>query len=102
MVVATLLVGTGALHGGGWRGFVVLAVYVVQKALLTWLASVSFGQLLARVAVVRVEGGPIGAVAAIARAFVVGLVGPGVACVPTGPTMTARAMARHAPIGPPS
>jgi hypothetical protein len=78
MVVATLLVGTGALRGGGWRGFVVLAVYVVQKAVLTWLASGSFGQLLARVAVVRVEGGPIGAWRAIARAVMVGLVVPAV------------------------
>jgi hypothetical protein len=78
MVIATLLVGTGALHGGGWRGFVVLAVYVVQKAVLTWLASGSFGQLLARVAVVRVGGGPIGAWRAIARAVMVGLVVPAV------------------------
>lgn len=76
MAVATLLVGTGALYGGGWRGFVVLAVYVVEKALLTWLASGSFGQLLARVAVVRVEGGPIGAWRAVVRAVMVGLVIP--------------------------
>jgi hypothetical protein len=78
MVVATLLVGTGALHGGGWRGFVVLAVYVVQKAVLTWLASGSFGQLLARVAVVRVGGGPIGLWRAVVRAIMVGLVVPAV------------------------
>jgi uncharacterized RDD family membrane protein YckC len=78
MAVATLLVGTGALYGGGWRGFVVLAVYVVQKALLTWLTSASFGQLLARVAVVRVEGGPIGPWRAIVRAVMVGLVVPAV------------------------
>jgi uncharacterized RDD family membrane protein YckC len=76
--VATLLVGEGALHGGGWRGFVVLAVYVVQKAILTWLTSASFGQLLARVAVVRVEGGPIGPWRAIVRAVMVGLVVPAV------------------------
>ncbi len=78
MVVATLLVGTGALRGGGWRGFVVLAVYVVQKAVRPWLASASFGQLRARVAVVRVEGGPIGLWRAIARAVMVGLVVPAV------------------------
>ena len=78
MVIATLLVGTGALRGGGWRGFVVLAVYVVQKAVLTWLTSASFGQLLARVAVVRVEGGPVGLWRAVARALMVGVVVPAV------------------------
>jgi hypothetical protein len=78
IVIATLLVGTGALHGGGWRGFVVLAVYVVQKAVLTWLASGSFGQLLARIAVVRVGGGAIGPWRSVARAVMVGLVIPAV------------------------
>jgi uncharacterized RDD family membrane protein YckC len=72
LAVATLVVGTGALRGGGWRGFIPLVVYVVQKAVLTWLASGSFGQLLARIAVVRVEGGPIGAWRAIIRAVMVG------------------------------
>ena len=76
LAVATLVVGTGALRGGGWRGFVPLVVYVVQKAVLTWLASGSFGQLLARIAVVRVEGGPIGAWRAIIRAVMVGIVVP--------------------------
>ncbi len=78
LAVATLLVGTGALRGGGWRGFVPLAVYVVEKAVLTWLASGSFGQLLARVAVVKVEGGPIGLWRAVARAVMVGVVVPAV------------------------
>ncbi len=76
IVVAWLLVGSGALHGGGWRGFVVLAVYVVEKAVLTWLTSASFGQLLARVAVVRLGGGPIGVWRSAARAAMVGLVIP--------------------------
>jgi hypothetical protein len=78
LAVATLLVGTGALRGGGWRGFVPLAVYVVEKAILTWLTSASFGQLLARVAVVRVGGGPIGAWRAVVRAVMVGVVVPAV------------------------
>lgn len=78
MVIATLLVGTAALRGGGWRGFVVLAVFVVEKAVLTWLTSGSFGQLLARVAVVRVEGGPVGLWRAVVRALMVGVVVPAV------------------------
>ena len=78
LAVATLLVGTGALRGGGWRGFVPLVVYVVEKAVMTWLASGSFGQLLARVAVVRVGGGPIGLWRAVVRAVMVGVVVPAV------------------------
>lgn len=78
LAVATLLVGTGALRGGGWRGFVPLVVYVVEKAILTWLTSASFGQLLARVAVVRVVGGAIGPWRAITRALMVGVVVPAV------------------------
>ena len=60
MVVATLIFGTGALRGGGWLRFTVLGVYVLEKWVLTWLASGSFGQLIARIAVVRVGGGAIG------------------------------------------
>ena len=78
LAVATLLVGTGALRGGGWRGFVPLVVYVVEKAVLTWLTSASFGQLLARVAVVRLEGGPVGLWRAVVRALMVGVVVPAV------------------------
>ena len=55
-----------------------LAVYVAQKAVLRGLTSASFGQLLARVAVIRVEGGPIGPWRATARAVMVGLVVPAV------------------------
>lgn len=78
MVVATLIFGTGALRGGGWLGFTVLGVYVLEKWVLTWLASGSFGQLLARIAVVRVGGGAIGWWRALARSVMVGLVIPAV------------------------
>ncbi|MGV8848659.1 MAG: RDD family protein [Propionibacteriaceae bacterium] len=78
MVVATLIFGTGALRGGGLLGFTVLGVYVLEKWVLTWLASGSFGQLLARIAVVRVDGGPIGWWRALARSVMVGLVVPAV------------------------
>jgi hypothetical protein len=78
MVVATLIFGTGALRGGGMLGFTVLGVYVLEKWVLTWLASGSFGQLLARIAVVRVGGGPIGWWRALARSVMVGLVVPAV------------------------
>lgn len=78
MVVATLIFGTDALRGGGWQGFTVLGVYVLEKWVLTWLASGSFGQLIARIAVVRVSGGAIGWWRALARSVMVGLVIPAV------------------------
>jgi hypothetical protein len=78
MVVATLIFGTGALRGGGMLGFTVLGVYVLEKWVLTWLASGSFGQLLARIAVVLVGGGAVGWWRALARSVMVGLVVPAV------------------------
>lgn len=78
MVVATLVFGTGAITGGGWRGFTVLGVFVLEKWIFTWLTGGSFGQLIARVAVVRTVGGPLGWWRALARALMVGVVIPAV------------------------
>lgn len=78
MVVATLLFGTGALVGGGWRGFTVLGVFALEKWVLTWLAGGSFGQLIARIAVVRVVGGPLGWWRSLLRAAMVAVVIPAV------------------------
>lgn len=60
MILARLLFGDGVIRGFDWRRFMPMAIYFVEKTVLTALASGSFGQLLARIAVVRVEGGPIG------------------------------------------
>lgn len=69
MIVSTALFGPGVLRGSGWRAWMPMAVYFVEKTVLTALASGSFGQLLARVAVVRVgRAGPIGWARSAARA----------------------------------
>ncbi len=55
MVVAVALFGTGVINGAGWRSFMILAVYFAEASLLTALAGGSFGQLVARIGVVRVD-----------------------------------------------
>ncbi len=77
-VVAIGLFGIGVMRDGGWKAWMTLAVYFAQKSVLTWLASGSFGQLITRVAVVRLGGGPIGLWRAVLRAAMVCLVIPAV------------------------
>lgn len=76
MVVAVTLFGTGVLREGGWRAWMVLAVYFVESAVLTALTGSSFGQLLARIVVVRLDGKPLGWLRAIARAAMISVVLP--------------------------
>ena len=76
MAVAMGAFGVGVLTEHGWKAWMVLTVYFVQKALLTALTGSSFGQLVSRIGVTRVDGRPIGAVRAIVRSALVCLVLP--------------------------
>lgn len=78
MAVAVGAFGTGVLTEQGWRAWMILAVFFVQKALLTALTGSSFGQLIAGVGVTRLDGSPIGWWRAFARAAMVCLVLPAV------------------------
>ena len=69
MLLSRLLFGDGVLRGHDWRRFAPMAIYFLEKTALTALASGSFGQLLARIAVVRLDGEPIGWARSAARAF---------------------------------
>lgn len=60
MAVAVGMFGTAVLTESGWRSFMILAVYFVQASVLTTLAGGSFGQLIARIGVVRADGEPLG------------------------------------------
>lgn len=60
MIVATLVFGTEVLTGSGWRSFMILTVYFVEASILTALTGSSFGQLIARVGVARLDGQPLG------------------------------------------
>nr|WP_300146270.1 RDD family protein [Propionicimonas sp.] len=76
MVVAVFLFGTGVLREGGWRAWMILAVFFLQSAVLSALTGGSFGQLVARIGIVRLDGQPLGWPRALARAALICLVLP--------------------------
>ena len=76
MALAVILFGVGVLHEPGWRSWMTLAVFFVESSVLTGLAGGSFGQIIAKIGVVRLEGGPIGVLRAIARQAMICLVLP--------------------------
>ena len=76
MLVATFLFGDGVIREGGWRAWMILAVFFVQSAVLTALTGSSFGQLLARIGVHRLDGQPLGWLWVLARAGMICLVVP--------------------------
>lgn len=78
MVLAVFAFGVGVLRDGGWRAWMILAVFFVQKSILTALAGGSFGQILAKVAVVRLDGGKLGWWRAVVRTAMVCVVLPAV------------------------
>ncbi len=76
MALAVIVFGTGVLNQSGWRSWMILAVFFVQSSVLTGLAAGSFGQIIARIGVTRVDGRPIGIARAIARQAMICLVLP--------------------------
>lgn len=67
MVVAIGLFGGEVMTGSGWKSFMIMAVYFVEASVLTALTGGSFGQLIARIGVVRLDGEPLGWWRPIAR-----------------------------------
>lgn len=79
IVVAMALFGVGVMRDPGWRAWMPMTVFFVEKTVLTALTSGSFGQLLARIAVVRLDSvGPVGWWRAAVRAAMKCLVLPAV------------------------
>lgn len=78
MAVAIGAFGGGVMTESGWRSWMILAVFFVQKTVLTALTGSSFGQLVSRIGVVTLDGSPIGWAKALARAAMVSLVLPAV------------------------
>jgi len=76
MVVAIALFGQGVLTGGGWRAWMILATFFVQSTVLSWLAGGSFGQLVCRIAVVRLDRQPLGLLRALLRQALMSLALP--------------------------
>jgi uncharacterized RDD family membrane protein YckC len=76
MAVAVGLFGTEVLTGSGWRAWMILAVFFVESSLLVAMASGSFGQLICRIAVVRLDTKPVGVPRAVLRQALVSLALP--------------------------
>jgi RDD family len=76
MAIAVGFFGTAVLTGGGWRAWMILTVFFVESTVLSWLAGGSFGQVLSRIAVVRLDMKPLGLPRALLRAFLVSLALP--------------------------
>ena len=76
MAVAVGFFGSAVLTGGGWRAWMILTVFFIESTVLSWLAGGSFGQLLSRIAVVRLDAQPLGLPRALFRALLVSLALP--------------------------
>jgi uncharacterized RDD family membrane protein YckC len=88
MVVAVALFGTGVVAGGGWRAFMTLATFFVESTLLSWLAGGSLGQIICRIAVVRLDRQPLGIARAALRAALVSLALPAMVVGPDRRALT--------------
>jgi len=76
MAIAVGFFGSGVLTDSGWRAWMILTVFFVETALLGTLAGGSFGQLICRIAIARLDRQPLGFVRAVLRAFLVSLAIP--------------------------
>lgn len=76
MVIAVVAFGTGVMTGGGWRAWMILATFFVQSTVLSAVAAGSLGQLVCRIAIVRLDGRPLGFARAFGRQLLVCLVLP--------------------------
>ena len=76
MIVAVALFGVAVLRESGWRSWTILAIFFVESAVLSAVAGGSFGQLLARIGIARLDRQPLGILRALARAFMVCMVIP--------------------------
>ncbi len=59
MAFAAGMVGPGAITGHDWRPWIPYLVFFVEGAVLTALTGSSFGQLLARIGIVRLDHRPV-------------------------------------------
>ena len=76
MAVAVGFFGPEVLTGSGWRAWMILATFFVESSLLGWLAGGSFGQLVCRIGVIRLDRVPLGLARAVLRAALVSLALP--------------------------
>lgn len=76
MLVVALFIGTQVWTGEGLSQWATLGVFWLEASLFTALVGSSFGQLVLRVAVVRVDGKPVNLLQALVRTALICLVIP--------------------------
>lgn len=76
MIIAIVVFGPEVLTGYDWRRFMIVTVFFVESTILSATAGGSFGQLIIRIAVVRLDRQRLGLPRAILRAALVSLALP--------------------------
>ena len=76
MAISVGLFGTAVVTGSDWRAWMTLAVFLIESTLLVTVASGSFGQLICRIAVVRLDSRPVGLPRALLRQLLICLALP--------------------------
>ena len=76
ILVAGAVAGQGVMTSHGWESWVPMLVFLVEASLLTALAGGSFGQLVLRIAVVRLDRKPVNLLVALLRTLLICLVVP--------------------------
>jgi uncharacterized RDD family membrane protein YckC len=76
MIIAIAVFGQEVMTGYDWRRFMIVTVFFVESAILSATAGGSFGQLITRIAVVRLDRKRLGFPRAILRAALVSLAVP--------------------------
>jgi uncharacterized RDD family membrane protein YckC len=76
MLTAAAFIGTDVWTGRGLSQWATMGVFVLEATLLTALLGGSFGQLVLRVVVVRVDGKPVNVLQALLRTLLICLVIP--------------------------
>jgi uncharacterized RDD family membrane protein YckC len=76
LLVASAIVGPSVMSSRGWEAWVPMLVFLVEGSVLTALVGGSFGQLVLRVAVVRLDRRPVNLLLAVIRTLLICLVVP--------------------------
>jgi len=76
MVLAVVLFGPTVVTGHGWQSWMTLTVFFVESAVLSMALGGSVGQVICRIAVVRLDRKPLGPLRAFGRSALVSLALP--------------------------
>jgi uncharacterized RDD family membrane protein YckC len=76
MLVSAVVVGPAVMTSRGWEAWLPMLVFLVECTLLVTLAGGSFGQVLLRIAVVRLDRRPVTLLPALLRTLMICLVVP--------------------------